>query len=157
MYLEDHKVGERTVLGSHTFTAEAIKAFAREYDPQRFHLDEEAGRQSLYGGMCASGWHTASFCIRFVVTHRLRRNAEIAAHGERTGEYGVSPGLHDLKWHKPVFPGDTITYESETLELRELKSRPHLGLLIERYTGTNQHGELVYSFIGSVFVDRRPR
>lgn len=155
-YLEDIPLGKRTEIGRHTFTAEEIKAFAAAYDPQAFHLDEAAAARSHFGRLIASGWHTAAMCMRFLVENRQRVVADLRARGEPIGKWGPSPGFRDLKWLKPVFAGDTITYANEPFETRNSQSRPGWGLLFSRNTGTNQHGELVYSFIGSAFIERRP-
>lgn len=155
-YFEDLRIGTRTVLGSHTFSADDIKAFAARYDPQPFHLDEEAGRRSLFGGLCASGWHTASVAIRMVVLERQRRAAERRARGETVVQNGPSPGLRDMKWLAPVFAGDTLDFVSEIVDLRGVRSRPGWGLMFSRVTATNQHGAPVYSYVGSLFVPRRP-
>ncbi len=156
-YFENLRVGERCELGSHTFTAEEIKAFAVRYDPQPFHVDEQAAARSPFGALVASGWHTASICIQLLVREHQRKDAEMRARGEPVAEWGPSPGIRDLKWLRPVYAGDTITFTSEIVELREMRSRPGWGLRFERNTGTNQNGEAVYSFTGCVFVERRPR
>ena len=155
MHFEDLRVGTRTEVGSHTFTAEEIKAFAREFDPQPFHLDEEAASRSHFGALCASGWHTAALCLRHVVLARHREQAERRRRGEPVARTGPSPGLRDLKWPRPVYPGDTITFAQEIVELRTVANRPEVGLRIARLTGTNQRGELVYSVLSSTFVERR--
>lgn len=155
-YLEDIELGQKREIGRHTFTAEEIKTFARAYDPQRFHVDEAEAERSHFGRLAASGWHTAAMCMRFLVENRRRIVAEETAAGKPIAKWGPSPGFRDLKWVKPVFVGDTITYASEPFEVRPSASRPGWGLLFSRNTGTNQHGELVYSFIGSAFVERRP-
>jgi acyl dehydratase len=155
-YLEDVRVGDKAEVGSHTFTAEEIKSFAARFDPQPFHLDEAAAARSHFGGLVASGWHTGSVCIRLIVQHRLREEEAMRARGEAVGRSGPSPGFRDLKWLKPVYAGDTITFSSEVIETREVRSRPDKGLVFARNTGTNQEGVLVFSFISVVFVDRRP-
>jgi acyl dehydratase len=155
-YLEDIRIGETAELGRHTFTAEEIKSFAERYDPQPFHLDEAAAARSHFGALVASGWHTGSVCIRLIIQHRLREEEAMRARGEPVGRTGPSPGFRDLKWLKPVYAGDTITYASEVVETREAQSRPDKGLVSALNTGTNQAGELVFSFVSSVFVDRRP-
>lgn len=155
-YLEDIPLGVKRELGQHTFTAEEIKAFASKYDPQPFHLDEEAAARSHFGALIASGWHTAAMCMRFLVETRVKIIAEETAAGRPVAKWGPSPGFRDLKWLKPVFVGDTITYATEPLEVRPSASRPGWGIAISRNTGTNQHGELVYSFTASVFVERKP-
>ncbi|MGN6409919.1 MAG: MaoC family dehydratase [Nitrobacter sp.] len=154
-YLEDMDVGERRDLGSFTFTAERIKAFAAQFDPQPFHLDEEEGRKSLFGGLSASGWHISSVWMKLAVADGLREAAEAAARGEKPAMWGPSPGFRDLRWIKPVLAGDTVSYASEVESLRASRSRPEWGVLQVRNTGTNQRGELVFSFLASVFVARR--
>jgi acyl dehydratase len=151
-YFEDIVVGTRIELGSHTFEAEEIKAFARKYDPQSFHVDEAAAARSHFGRLVASGWHTAAVGMRLTVDGTRRENANARTEVVRTGP---SPGVRDLKWPKPVFVGDTISYATEIVELRASK-RPGWGLMVTRTSGTNQHGELVYSVQGAVFVERRP-
>jgi acyl dehydratase len=153
-YFEDLKVGERVVLGSCTFTAENIKAFATRYDPQSFHVDEEAATHSHFGALCASGWHTAAASMRLIVLANQRELAARRQRGESVPKIGASPGVRDLRWVKPVYVGDCITYASEIRELRAGR-RPEFGLVVSHVTGTNQNGELVYSAQGSVFVERR--
>jgi acyl dehydratase len=156
-YFEDLRVGTRSEVGSHTFTADEIKAFAREFDPQPFHLDEEAAARSHFGALCASGWHTAAVCLRHVVLARQRQQAELRRCGEPVARTGPSPGLRDLKWPRPVYVGDTIAFAQETVELRTVASRPDVGLRVARHTGAKQRGELVYSVLSSTFIERRVR
>jgi acyl dehydratase len=156
-YFEDLRVGMRTEVGSHTFAADEIKAFAREFDPQPFHLDEDAAARSHFGALCASGWHTAAVCLRHVVMARQRHQAGQRRRGELVARTGPSPGLRDLKWPRPVYVGDTIVFTQEIVELRTLASRPDVGLRVARHTGTNQRGELVYSVLSSTFIERRVR
>jgi acyl dehydratase len=156
-YFEDLHVGTRTEVGSHTFMADEIKAFAREFDPQPFHLDEAAAARSHFGALCASGWYTAAMCLRHVVLARQRQQAELRRRGEPVARTGPSPGLRDLKWPRPVYVGDTIAFALEIVELRALASRPDVGLRVARLTGTNQRGELVYSVLSSTFIERRVR
>jgi acyl dehydratase len=153
-YFDELNVGERVVLGSYTFTAENIKAFATRYDPQPFHIDEEAAKHSHFGALCASGWHTAAAAMRLIAIFNHRDLAERKARGENVPKLGPSPGVRDLRWVKPVYAGDCITYASEIRELRPTR-RPEFGLMVSHVTGTNQNGELVYSAQGSVFVERR--
>ena len=152
-YFEDIKTGTRVELGSHTFEAEEIKRFARKYDPQVFHVDEEAAASSHFGKLVASGWHTAAVGMRLTVDGTRRANENQKTEIMKTGP---SPGLRDLRWIKPVYVGDTISYATEIVELREV-SRPGWGLMVTKISGTNQHGELVYSAQGAVFVARRPQ
>jgi acyl dehydratase len=155
-YFDDINVGDRMELGSHTFTAEDIKTFAAQYDPQAFHMDEAAAAQSHFGALCASGWHTIAAWMRLRVLYGQREDAERHARGEALAKLGPSPGFRELKWLKPVYAGDTITYASEIADKRASNSRPGWGLVFARNTGINQNGELVMSFIGSGFVERRP-
>lgn len=156
-FFEDLEVGQRREFGSFTFTAEDIKRFASQFDPQRFHLDEEEGRNSLFGGLAASGWHVASVCMKLLVADN-QRLAELArARGEPVAVGGPSPGFRELRWIKPVLAGDVISFASEIESLRLSASRPEWGILQARNVGTNQRGELVFSFLASGFVPRRNR
>jgi acyl dehydratase len=154
-FFEEIEVGQRRELGSFTFTAERIKTFAAQFDPQPFHLDEEAGRRSLFGGLAASGWHVGSVCMKLLVADGQRRAAEAAARGEAVAIWGPSPGFRELRWIKPVLAGDTLRYASEVETLRSSESRPEWGILQGRNTGTNQHGDLAFSFLATAFVPRR--
>lgn len=155
-YFEEIKVGDHRVLGSFTFTADLIKAFAAQFDPQPFHLDEEAGRKSLFGGLAASGWHVGSVCMKLLVADRQRLVLEAEARGEELAVWGPSPGFRDLRWIKPVLAGDTITYATTVEALRTSASRPEWGILQAGNTGANQRGDLVFSFQATAFVPRRP-
>ena len=119
-FYEDIVIGDKREIGSHTFTAPDIKAFAARFDPQPFHMDEEA-----------------------------------AARGEKSARIGPSPGFKNLKWIKPVYVGDTITYAGEFIEKRVSGSLPGLGIIRGRNYGTNQHGELVFEFESAAFVEMR--
>ncbi len=154
-YFEELKVGERDELGSYTFTAELIKQFASQFDPQRFHVDEEEGRKSLFGGLAASGWHVGSVGMKLLVAKRRRGVEAALAKGVDEPAMGPSPGFRELKWIKPVLAGDTLTYVSEIISLRESASKPEWGILQARTSATNQRGELAYSFVGIAFVPRR--
>jgi acyl dehydratase len=154
-FFEDMRVGERTELGRHTFSADEIKAFARRFDPQRFHVDEEAAARSHFGALCASGWHTTAMFMRFFVAAEREEADKLRARGETPAKAGPSPGIRDLRWLKPVYAGDTINFAREVTELRETTRRPGWGLMVARNTGTNQHGELVLSFMGAKFAERR--
>jgi len=156
-YFEDMRVGERTELGSHTFTADEIKTFARRYDPQRFHLDEVAAAQSHFGALCASGWHTTAVYMRRFVDAERREAARLRAAGETPAKDGPSPGIRELQWVRPVYAGDTISFAREVKELRETTGRPGWGLMVALNTGTNQNGELVLSFVGAKFAEKRSK
>ena len=154
-FFEDLAVGQRRDVGSFTFTTEAIKAFAAQFDPQRFHLDEEEGRKSLFGGLAASGWHVGSVCMKLLVADGQRLSAEAQARGEEIAVWGPSPGFRELRWLKPVLAGDTVSFASEIVALRTSETRPVWGIVQGRHTGTNQRGELVYSILATAFVPRR--
>ena len=154
-FFEDLVIGETEELGSHTFTPEDIVGFARQFDPQPFHVDAEAAKSSLFGALCASGWHTASVWMKRMVGYRDRTRTDALARGERPARLGPSPGFSNLKWVKPVYAGDTIAYRSTVTAKRASASRPGWGLVFHHNTGTNQHGEEVFAFDGMVFWERR--
>jgi len=154
-FFEDMEIGQRREVGSFIFTAEAIKTFAAQFDPQRFHLSEEEGRKSLFGGLAASGWHVGSVCMKLMVADAQRLMKEAVARGEAVAVWGPSPGFRELRWLKPVLAGDTISFTSEIVGKRTSESRPNWGILQARQTGTNQRGELVYSMLATAFVPRR--
>ena len=153
-FFEDIEIGKRRELGSFTFTADGIRNFAGQFDPQRFHLDEEAGRK-VFGGLAASGWHVGSVCMKLMVTDGQRRAKDAAARGEQVAVWGPSPGFRELRWIKPVLAGDTLSFASEVESLRASEKRPEWGIVQARNTGTNQRGELVFSFLATAFVPRR--
>jgi acyl dehydratase len=155
LFLEDLEVGDRRELGAFTFTADVIKAYATQFDPQLFHLDEEAGRQSLFGGLAASGWHIASVCMKMLVLDGQRLSAAQAARGEPVGIWGPSPGFRELRWLRPVLAGDTISYANQIEAARASASRPQWGIVQARNIATNQRGEMVMSFLSSAFAPRR--
>jgi acyl dehydratase len=151
LYWEDIELGAKRDLGTYTFTEDEIMRFARKYDPQPFHIDKEAAKHSIFGGLIASGWHTAAIWMKLAIEERKRNSSA------RVQRSGVSPGFEDMKCLKPVRPGMTLTYSSETLEKVELRSRPELGLVKTRNEARNEAGELVFSFIGKGFMQRRPK
>lgn len=155
-YFDDLVVGETNEIGSYHFTAENIIRFAKAFDPQPFHVDPEAAAKSHFGGLCASGWHTGAACMRKLIDRRAALRDAMLARGLAPPAMGSSPGFTDLAWHKPVYAGDTIRFASTLVSKRPSASRPRWGLIFSRNTGTNQKGELVYSFVGSVFIERRP-
>jgi acyl dehydratase len=154
-FFEDFKVGQQRDIGSFTFAADRIKLFAAQFDPQRFHLDEEEGRKSLFGGLAASGWHVASVCMKLLVADGQRQASEATARSEKVAILGPSPGFRDLRWIKPVLAGDTISFTSEIESLRASSSRPEWGILEVRLGGTNQRGEAVFSMVSTAFAPRR--
>ena len=154
-FFEELEIGARRELGSFTFTAEAIKKFAAQFDPQAFHLDEEAGRRSLFSGLAASGWHVGSVCMKLLVADGQRLMKEAAARGEEIVIWGPSPGFRELRWIRPVLAGDTISFSSVIETKRSSEKRPEWGIVQARNTGVNQRGEPVYSFLATAFVPRR--
>jgi acyl dehydratase len=155
-YFDDLAVGETNEIGSYHFTAENIIRFAKSFDPQPFHVDPEAAAKSHFGGLCASGWHTGAACMRQLIERRMALRDAMLAQGLTPPAMGSSPGFTDLVWHQPVYAGDTISFTSTLVSKRPSASRPRWGLIFSRNMGTNQKGELVYSFVGSVFIERRP-
>lgn len=156
-YFEDMKVGDTRVFGDYHFTAENIIRFAKKYDPQPFHLSEEAGKKSLFGGLCASGWHTGAACMRKIVDFNKAQYEAAVARGEKPLPGGPSPGFKNLKWLKPVYAGDTLTFSSVIVELRESATRPQWGIMFAKISGVNQKGERVYEFDSSAFIPRKPK
>lgn len=143
-YLEDFAVGQTYGSGRLTVDRSRIKAFAAEFDPQPFHLDDEAARQSIFGELAASGWHTAALTMRLLVEGELKPAGGI-----------VGVGFDEFRWPVPVRPGDELSLESEVLEVRPSKSRPNQGLIKVRTTTRNQRGEAVQVSVGTLIVPRR--
>ncbi|MEQ9505046.1 MAG: MaoC family dehydratase [Hyphomonas sp.] len=143
-YFEDMVVGTRT-RSSRTYkvTREEVIEFASKYDPQPFHLDDEAAKNTFFGRLSASGWHTGAMAMRMMV--------DTWRDGEPTAGLG-SPGLDELRWVKPVYPGDELRVEVELIEKRRSKSRPDMGLTKSRQTVLNQHGEVVMTMIGNGLI-----
>jgi acyl dehydratase len=154
-FFDEIEAGDIYALGRHTFTADDIKAFAKRFDPQLFHLDEAAAERSHFGALCASGWHTAAVWMRLFVDHRRGMIEAARAAGKPVPAMGPALGFRELKWLKPVYVGDTIEYSSVVIETRPSNSRPRSGLLTIRSTGINQNGEPVISFISTTFAERR--
>jgi len=145
LYLDDLAVGQTFATATAAVTREASLAFAREFDPQPFHLDEEAARDSLFGRLAASGWHTASLTMRLMVQGELARLA-----GGLIGLGG------ELTWPKAVYPGDTLRVESEIVAIKVSASRPDRGIVTARNRTLNQHGETVQVMVAKMLVPRRP-
>ena len=154
-YFEDLEIDSLAVLGSHTFGRTEIIDFARKYDPQPFHLDDEAARNGLFGGLAASGWHTSAVGVRLLIDYRQREAALITLRGDRPARYGPSPGFENLKWLKPVLAGDTLTYAARVIQKVDSRSRPEVGLVYTQSEATNQRGEPAFSVVTKVFVERR--
>ena len=154
-YFEDLEIGAPIHLGSHTFGRDEILDFARKYDPQPFHMDEEAAAKSLFGALAASGWHTSAVWLRLLIDHRRREAELMRFRGERPARYGPSPGFEKLRWFKPVFVGDTLAFTTRAKEKIDSRSRPGIGLVLFDNEGVNQNGETVFSVVSKVFVERR--
>ncbi len=154
-FFEDVTVGDRTELGSYTFTPEAIIAFAEKYDPQPFHLSEEGASKTHFTSLCASGWHTAAVFMKLLVATTKRLVREMEEAGRAPARLGPSPGFEKLKWIKPVYAGDTLTYQRVVTGKTECRSRPEWGIMHSDMMAHNQNGELVFSFKANVFVERR--
>ena len=145
-YWEDFPVGRVIALGSTPVTREAVLAFAREFDPQPFHLDDAAAEASLFKRLAASGWHTCSMTMRLMCDGYLNDSSGLG-----------SPGLDNLSWLRPVYAGDTISAEMTVLEARVMNSRPQVGLVLSRWRVSNQHGEDVMTMQGWGMFGLRPR
>jgi acyl dehydratase len=156
-YFEDIRVGDHFALGRHTFSAADIKAFAMRFDPQSFHVDEEAAERSHFGALVASGWHTAAIWMRLMVAYHRHMLEAARARGEPVAAMGPALGFRDLRWPKPVYAGDTVGYTSEVVETRLSESRPGLGVVSVSSIGINQSDEMVISFVSATFVERRPQ
>nr|WP_297383340.1 MaoC family dehydratase [uncultured Roseateles sp.] len=144
-YLDDLTAGQRFIGSARLRIEEArIKAFASEFDPQAFHLDETAASASIFRGLAASGWHTAAATMRLLVDSEFKPAGGI-----------VGAGFDELRWPLPVRPGDELRVESEVLEVRPSKSRPEQGLVKVRTTTLNQNGDIVQVSVGNLVVPRR--
>jgi acyl dehydratase len=144
LYLEDFAPGQVFRAGSFVMTADAMKAFAREFDPQPFHMDEVAAHESLFKGLAASGWHTAAVSMKVMTAGPFR-----PAGGN------IGAGLEELRWPRPTRPGDELRVETEILEVRPSASRPGLGWVKVRTTTFNQKDEVVQSYVANVIVRSR--
>jgi acyl dehydratase len=153
--LEDIAVGLSVELGRMDFTRENVLEFARRFDPQPFHVSDEAAARGPFGRLAASGWHTAAGWMRSYVATNLAGEAKRRTEGRTVHVVGPSPGFTNLKWLRPVYPGDTITYRLTVTGKRELASRPGWGIVFSLNEGCNQEGELVFSFEGKVLTPKR--
>ena len=138
--------GVPQVIGSYEFTADRIIAFAEQFDPHDFHLDAEKAKGSLFGGLCASGWHVCSAAMKCNVAHLQAEADRISAEGGIPPQIGPSPGVRNLKWLRPVFAGDVITYTMAFNHDTPVPGRPGRYLCDLSYAGTNQNGEMVMQF-----------
>jgi acyl dehydratase len=144
LHWEDLSVGQAFEFGAKAVTREEVMAFARDFDPQPFHLDDAAAAATLFKKLSASGWHTAAMTMRMMVDHYLSKAASLG-----------SPGMDNIRWLKPVYPGDTLSVRKTVLQSRPMNSRPDVGLLLSRTETLNQHGEVVMSMEGWGMMRRR--
>jgi len=146
IYFEDLEIGAQTDFGSYQVTREEVLEFAQKYDPQPFHLSDEEAAKTHFGRIAASGWHTTAMTMaviaRYVVNHR---------------QAGLgSPGIDELRWKKPVYPGDTLHVRGRILEKTPSRSRPEMGSIRTQTMVANQDGDVVMTFISIVLIRRRP-
>src|SRR6476660_3452222 len=144
-YLEDYAVGQTYGSGRLRVDEGRVKTFAAEFDPQPFHLDDKAAHGTIFGGLAASGWHTAAMTMRLLVDSDLKPAGGI-----------VGAGFDEFRWPRPVRPGDELRIEAEVLEVRPSKSRPEQGMVKRRTTTLNQRNEPVQISVGNLVVPRRP-
>ena len=144
-YWDNYEIGQKFDLGSTSFTSDEIVDFARQYDPQSFHVDADAARQSMFGGLIASGWHVTAKLMRLFVDNYVDQRTALG-----------SPGVEEVRWLKPVRPGDTLTAWVECAGKVPSRSRPEMGIIHEQWGATNQKGELVMTLKGTNMVRRRP-
>jgi acyl dehydratase len=143
-YFDDFTPGEIIELGRYTITKESILAFARDFDPQVFHTDEEAAKKTIFGGLIASGWHTGSIAMRLLYDGLIKHTLSLG-----------SPGLDELRWVKPVRPGDTLSARLTVVEMAPSRSKPDRGIVRTLIEMSNQHGEIVLTIKGLSLLGRR--
>jgi acyl dehydratase len=145
IYWDDLEVGAKASFGAYQVTHEEVVAFAERYDPQPFHLSDEAAAKTYFGRLAASGWHTCAMTMRMMVDQM-----------DKAGSASLgSPGIDELRWLKPVYPGDTLRAETEVLEKTPSRSKPGIGSFRSAVTVFNQDDELVLSFVSIVLMRRR--
>lgn len=144
-YFDDFVVGRTLEMGTYTVTEEEILTFARQYDPQPFHIDAEAAKHSIYGGIISSGWMTCSIMMRLLVDNMTSKAASMG-----------SPGVDEIRWLKPVYAGDTLSVSLVVLDARASSSKPDRGVVHTQWEATNQRGELVCTVKGMGMYGRRP-
>jgi acyl dehydratase len=154
-YFEEFEPGRADDFGSYHFERDEVIRFARAYDPQAFHLDDAAGRASVFGRLAASGWHTTAGMMKCWSAYSFGLRAKRAERGLALPEIGPSPGFEALEWPRPVYPGDTVRYSGEVLSKRLLASQPRWGLVTSRIDGVNQDGVKVLTFVSKLMVERR--
>jgi acyl dehydratase len=144
-YFEDFKVGDTVKVGSRTIGEEEIISFAKQYDPQPFHVDAEAATKSIYGGLIASGWQTVLLMMRSMVDNFLNDSSSQG-----------SPGVDEVRWLRPVRPGDTLTFSTTVLTVKPSNSKPDRGIVLSEWAAENQKGEVVATMKGMNIFLRRP-
>ncbi len=144
-YFEDFEVGQSLDCGSKTFGKEEMVEFARQFDPQPFHIDEEKAAHSIFGGLIASGWHTCAACMRLIVDALVSNTVSMG-----------SPGVDSIRWLKPVRPGDTVRVRATVIEAEPSKSRPDRGRLVFAYEVSGRGGEPVMTMRAIAILGRRP-
>jgi acyl dehydratase len=144
-YFEDFPIGERRELGTRTVTEDEIVRFARDFDPQVFHVDKAAAEASFFGGIIASGWHTCSIAMRLICDGFLLDSASLG-----------SPGVDEIRWKKPVRPGDSLTLFGTTTIAKPSTSKPDRGVLTNAMELVNQHGDVVMTMKAMTMIGRRP-
>ena len=145
IFFEDLEVGTVETYGAYEVTEAEVIEFAAKYDPQPFHIDHEAAKTSVFGALCASGWHTCSMMMRLMVDHM--REQGLASMG--------SPGIDELRWLKPVFPGETLSVTSEFINKSTSETRPNLGFAKTNFTVKNQNGEVKLTLIANSMIARK--
>ena len=140
---ENFKIGQTQNFGAYEVTEEEIIEFAAKYDPQFFHLDHEAAKQSLFGGLCASGWHTCAMTMAMMV-----------ANMDKNGRSLGSPGIDSLRWLRPVYPGDVLSVQMEVLDTIPSRSRPNIGVVVSKVSVSNQNGIVVMEFVSKGIFSR---
>lgn len=151
VWFDDVVPGAETIIGSHHFTADEIVRYAHAYDPQPFHTDAEAARLTHFGALCASGWHTGAVWMKTMLAHQAREAARAEQAGIPVGKKGPSPGFRNLRWLKPVYAGDVLSYRSTFTDKRPTATRPGWGIVRSHNTAFNAAGEQVFSFDAAVF------
>jgi acyl dehydratase len=144
-YFEDFEPGQDIDLGTRTVTEDEIVAFARQYDPQPFHVDRDAAAESIFGGVIASGWHTCAMMMRLVVDGLLGKSSSMG-----------SPGLDGVRWLAPVRAGDTLNVRYQTVQVKASASKPDRGVVWSKWVAINQHGATVCTVDGMGMFGRRP-
>jgi acyl dehydratase len=146
IYFEDLTVGDEVTYGTYEVTRDEVIEFARKYDPQPFHISDEEAAKTHFGRIAASGWHTGAMAM-----------AAIARYVVANGHQGLgAPGIDELRWRKPVYPGDTLTVTGKIIEKTPSRSKPEIGSFKTATTVSNQHGEPVMTFTSIVLMRRRP-